>query len=352
MRDKIVFIQGRPKTHPMHEAFAKSVNADFIFADHILRWLDNPKASILRKIASVLMSAFFFPHKKDYNIFFVDSIRHSVWLMKKLRIIKSNQELVLFIDDETTYFYLTKRYNYFSRFFVRSMINCADRIITVGNYQRSLISKINSNKNIDVVFNGVLTFRFNNLLRLKPTLKSNKILCIANGPGEQRAFYKGIDILIESFCLVYSKYSNLFMQVIGDWDSEYLAKIKLEYNLSNYPITFTGLSNDIEGELNYALLYLHCARGDSWGISVVEAMLAGVVPIVSNQTGSKEVVEIVDKNLVSSLDVHEISEKIEWFINLSYPQKLALSSKCKKVAQSYSEEKVIKQFISVFNKSA
>jgi len=43
INNKVVFIQGRPGAHQMHQKFALSVGAEFCFVDFRMRWQDKNK---------------------------------------------------------------------------------------------------------------------------------------------------------------------------------------------------------------------------------------------------------------------------------------------------------------------
>ena len=55
-------------------------------------------------------------------------------------------------------------------------------------------------------------------------------------------------------------------------------------------------------------VYIHPARLEAFGASVVEAMATGLIPIVTEMTGAKDLVKQVDPSLIVPVNVDAISE--------------------------------------------
>jgi glycosyltransferase involved in cell wall biosynthesis len=137
-----------------------------------------------------------------------------------------------------------------------------------------------------------------------------------------------------------------------------MAKLLEAYcpNTSN-SIQLTGDIDNIGDYLSKSGLYLHLSRGEAWGISVTEAMLAGVIPIVSDCTGSMEVVRQVDARLITQLEIKEIVSRIKWFFSLDIVEKQHLSQKCRNIVmENYTEDKAIacfqKTFYDMYNEAS
>jgi glycosyltransferase involved in cell wall biosynthesis len=88
--------------------------------------------------------------------------------------------------------------------------------------------------------------------------------------------------------------------------------------------------------LSKCAVYVHPARFDSFAVSVVEAMAAGLIPIVTEMTGSKDLVKQVDPSLIVPVNVDAISEKIVEVLSMSFNEKKVLSEKAKQVAMEWS----------------
>jgi glycosyltransferase involved in cell wall biosynthesis len=97
-------------------------------------------------------------------------------------------------------------------------------------------------------------------------------------------------------------------------------------------------------------LFLQPSRTDGWSVAVVEAMRSGTPPIVSENTGSKVLVEEVDENLVHELSAESLAESIEYFLDLSDDEKMELSEKFREISEEFSPSEKKKKFRESFQK--
>ena len=88
--------------------------------------------------------------------------------------------------------------------------------------------------------------------------------------------------------------------------------------------------------LSKCSVYIHPARFEAFGASVVEAMAAGLIPIVTEMTGAKDLVKQVDPSLIVPVDVDAISKRILEVLSMSIDEKKSLSEKAKQVAMEWS----------------
>jgi glycosyltransferase involved in cell wall biosynthesis len=205
---------------------------------------------------------------------------------------------------------------------------------------------------IYIAFNGVPSERLERLRGVRPDLESLRIVFIGSGGSVYwRAWYKGLDLMLRAFQLARERIPRLHFTVVGEWSQSVIQKLLEESGLAcTDSVDFLGKRDDIESVLQGSSLYLHCGRGDAYGISVLEAMCAGVVPIVSEWTGSKEVVAQVDERLVVPLRSEEIAERILWYFGIRAEERRALSERCRDVVANYTEERAVQTFREAFAK--
>lgn len=343
---KSIFVHGRPGPHPAHANYAEQINADFTAEDIYLRWHDKPEASKLRRYLSWVINALLFRGKKKYDVFFAEGVRVPLAIMKSLFVFNKKQKTIILIADEQLYFIKTKHYSNFGEKISKYFLNKSDGFIVVGRMQvdilKDLMRKeiINYNDNIVQIINGVSAERFQKLKTITPNLEASTILFIANGPGGFRIHYKGLDLLLIAFCLAQDRNNALSLVIVGDWSQEtQVALLKDVPIQQREKIEFKGKLKNLEDVLKTTSLYVHPARGEAWGISVNEAMTAGVPCIVSEWTGSQEMVSQVENELIFKLDKQEIASKILWYFNLPSEKKEVLSKKSKEISLLYTEEK-------------
>ena len=91
-------------------------------------------------------------------------------------------------------------------------------------------------------------------------------------------------------------------------------------------------------------LYVHIGRGDTFPVSCIEAMLGGLPAIVSEWTGTKEIVNKIDNRLIIELNPKELANKIIWYFSLNNAKKTKLSIKSKEEAKNFIKSVKVKDF--------
>ncbi len=346
---KVLYIEGRPSAHPLHRKFGESINSTFIFVDFIIRWHDNDSSRI-KRYTSWILCALFLPNRKKYDVIFSEGPHFIVGLQKWLRLLKPKQKTIALLDNETLYFIDSGFYSGKTRKSLISLISSYDGIISAGKMEADMAKKYaGPNTIVKQIFNGINDNRLSNLLNIQPQLSGYNIVFIGNIGAGWRSWYKGVDLLLASFEIAW-KQNNLFkLQLIGTWDINYFnEQVEKFAPESKFSIECVGYTDQLDVYLKNASLYLHPARGEAWGISVTEAMAAGVMPLVSIHTGSQEVVAVVDTTYILDLDKNLISKKIIDHFELSFEARKSQSEKCKEIAANYSETKSIASFKMAF----
>jgi glycosyltransferase involved in cell wall biosynthesis len=85
-------------------------------------------------------------------------------------------------------------------------------------------------------------------------------------------------------------------------------------------------------------------RGEAFGVSISEAMAAGIPCIVSNQTGAMEFVEKISSKMVIGQDISTAEEMVKNYFLLKGDEKRKLSKKFKKVSEDLEEKIVLKEY--------
>jgi glycosyltransferase involved in cell wall biosynthesis len=352
---KTAYIEGRPHGHPTHSAYAASVGSVFHHVDFRLRYHDVPDASALKRYLSWFVCAFTFPKRRSYDVFLSEEAYFMLGIMKKFGLISKKQKLIAIMGSHTLYFLHTDQYAASTKKAFIKLFKLYDAFICEGPIQYELLNNFSGkdhNVKLYQIFNGSPASRFNKLIELQPDLEKLNIITIGAIPNQNRMHYKGIDLMLAAFNNLKPKFPNLTFTIVGDYDAVLIAGLLEEFCPAyKNDVIFTGQSNDLAAQLKDACLYLHTARGEAWGISVTEAMAAGVPPIVSEWTGSKEAVAKVSEELIVPLDVAAITKKAEWYLQLPLQEKQALSAKCKEVSRFYVEENAIACFKSTFEKA-
>jgi glycosyltransferase involved in cell wall biosynthesis len=347
---RVAYLHGRPGPHPMHERFARAVQSEFQYIDFRMRWQDKDR-SVLYRMASWFICAFTFPHKNKYNIFLVDNLHFMPVIMKMMRLIRKDQKIVAYMGSHTLYFIHANRFSKLNKWLHIQALKRYDAVICEGKMAEELVKNILGPKTpkLYTVYNGIPEEHFpSNSL---PNLQTKNMLFIGHIDSENRSWYKGLDLMMDAFQIALKKNPEITFTIVGDLDKNVLDNILSKYDTkTKKAFHFTGESNRLDEHLKNASLYIHCARGEAFGITILIAMASGVPPIISEWTGAKEVVQQVSKDLIIPLDANILSEKIIWYLNLPVLEKQKLSIKCIEIAGKYTEKNAIDNFKIIFQK--
>lgn len=155
---------------------------------------------------------------------------------------------------------------------------------------------------------------------------------------------KGADLLPEIFEEVRGEIGNkISMYIIGK--GPYFKELKLKAeNLSNLHVLGYQPRRMIKEIFSKCEIYLHPARLDTCPVSVLEGMTAGLIPIVTERTGSKAFVEKVSPTLITPVDTEEISKKVIDVLGMDPRGRSGLSLKAKQIALGWSAEVASRSF--------
>ena len=178
--------------------------------------------------------------------------------------------------------------------FIKASCYLSDKLLVVSEYAQIQASRNISPKVIsktEIIYNGIDTVSFKNLKKER----QNKIIYVSAAEDERRAKIKGIDKLLK----VAEKLPNYEFLLVG------VADDFLNQTFNSHPENIKTISFISKNKLitlyNEHKVVLQLSVIESFGVSVVEAMACGCVPVVSAVGGLKEVVKsdygyLVDRN--------------------------------------------------------
>jgi glycosyltransferase involved in cell wall biosynthesis len=203
-----------------------------------------------------------------------------------------------------------------------SLLKSVDLVIATSSLMSSVIKSLFNFGGRVVICHPVPDL--SDFLKIDPSLKSNRICFVGS-----HLYIKGVDLLPEIITRVRRRIEDAEVYVIG--------KGKM-VNESDGIKVFGYVPHDkkLLLLLSECSIYLHPARFEAFGLSVVEAMAAGLIPIVTEMTGAKDLVKKVDPSLIVPVDVDAISAKIIEVLSMDIEEKEALSRRAKQVAGEWS----------------
>ena len=347
---KILYLQGRPEAHKLHGRFAKSLGSEVNFIDFKKRWQDE-NFGFIKNFYCWIVNALSIP-TRGYQYFLIDNLHVTAVIMKILRL-KKGQKIIVHLGSHTLYFMFSNQFSRINNWLHKWALKKYDALICEGQMASELAHSILGSQcpKTYTTFLGPPEERLTHLLGTTPNFNSTRIILLAAGPTAFRAYYKGLDIMLKAFSLVFIQRPDVHLDILGHWEDEVKFKELSKYNENvRQRIHFHGRVDNIQDYFANSCLCLHTTRGDAFPTATVEAMTAGIPTIVSDWTGTKEIVGKVDGEYIVPLDSSIIAENIINHFNLDLEEKTRLSKKFREIASEYTEESAITHYKQTFLK--
>jgi len=174
-------------------------------------------------------------------------------------------------------------------------------------------------------------------LSIRPNLKSKNIIFLGRITRD-----KGVDVLVDAFKIVKRELSESKLFIIGEGP---LRRQIMKQRING--VYLPGYIKDPRRFLSLGSIYVQPSRYDAFPIAVLEAMSAGLIPIVSEHTGTKE---ILPRDLVVKNDPYDLAHKMLEVLSMPMQFKLELSRKMRKIASRFTLKHSIEQFKRSFHK--
>jgi glycosyltransferase involved in cell wall biosynthesis len=313
---KVVFLYEGP--HAVHAEWAKAVNAEFV-----------PDLDTGPKLGSSWPKRFFNAFRrlfilnripKDTDVLLLEGGLGFIvgFLFKKFR----KGKVIMIVSDPL--FYELKKMPILAKIGYY-MMKDFDGFIPTSKLMSSLVPF----KNKKIVHPFAEVERFN---KVKADLNKKNIIYV--GVLNKQ---KGVDRVIKLFLKLQKKIPEAKLFLVGE------GPLKKEIEkINNKNIILTGFTKRPENYMKECSVYINLSRLDPFGVGVIEAMVVGLIPIVSENVGAKEVVEKIDKNLVVKNEIEAEKKIISLFRD---EEKLKrLMNLCKKISLEYNKKKSIIAF--------
>jgi glycosyltransferase involved in cell wall biosynthesis len=325
---KILFLYYDP--HYVHEAMAKALNADFYPAPK----LRSESSNILLGGLSIIKAVFTLP--KSYDIYFCEGTYIIPALARKIGLLRKDQKIINILASPLLFYIKTGVIKGIRKKFALWLLKEVDLFVSIGKMEDQILKEILPNAKSVIAYSFVRDEMIKKLIKIRPNLNSHKILTI----GTNSAYCKGIDIVFQAFKEIKKKFPDAELTIIGD-----IPDLHKYVNCSYEGVHCLGYVKDITKYIKESSLYVHMGRGDTFPVSTLEAMLGGLPAIVSEWTGTREIVEKVDKKMVSKMFVKDLANKINKYFSLTSKQRKDLSQKFYKESIPFNRTKIIGEFI-------
>ena len=318
--------------HPAYRAFAAKVCS----AEHKVETRVTKRQHFVLKAANMARSVAILP--KNYGVYFTEGCYYYPAAAKKLRLLPSSAKIVNLCCTPVFYNMMTGNIHGPEKKLLLHFAHDVDYYALEGKYAGEILHKLGVHKPSFVCYTYVSRQRYPVLKRIRPRLESKEVVIIATNDYR----YKGVDVLLQAMKIVFRADPGVRLNlVLGNIDHSHFSSL-----LSSR----VRITEDAVGALRTAALYVHPSRGDVFPVAPLEAMLAGVPAIVSNETGTKEVVEKVRRDFVVPLDPEHVAQKILHYFAMKPRERETLSRRFRKAALPFNEREQVRRFVKEYGK--
>jgi len=323
MNTKVLFVYYVP--HPSHRGFAESIGADFWHYNHYF------KGSRLPKIAKSGINGLLLPR---YDVYLSEGGAPITPVAIKKHFSRNSIHINI-IADET--FMMIKETPEEMKDKYKGYVNLAHKFASKyidGAIVVSKLAKESAEAFLDIPIRIVHPYieekMYERLSKVNPAIKSHNIISV--GYGE----HKGMDILVEAFKMVKKEVKDAALYIIGKGHPKEWNEIK--------DVHVEGYVNDLIPYFENASLFVQASRADTFPVSTLESLRAGLPTIVTEKTGTKEVIENLGKEFIRKVDAEDIAEGILYYFDLSDSEKRKLSLKAKKISKTFNKKEMCERF--------
>ncbi|HIP60212.1 MAG TPA: glycosyltransferase [Campylobacterales bacterium] len=324
--------------HEAHKPFVEAIGADVYPA-----YRSNVNG--FRRFVEAFKMAKEYP---DYDIYLLEGGIPMFPLYLRKKLFRKNGFVIGLLADET-FINLVKRQPHYST--AETLIHkisakVLDAAIAVSPFVKEYAEKVISVP-IEVVRPPIPKDSYEKLGKVKPNLESNIIVSV----GQPR-FSIGMDVLVEQFKLV-KKHLELELWIVGRGHPKEYEKVD--------GVRVLGYVEDLSEVFKKASLFVHAGRCSAYPVATLEAMRAGLPVVVSDMTGTKEIVEKVEVEVKSEFGfsyrgykfiqpLDKIFKGIIFYYGLSLDIRKKLSKIYKRYSKEFEPKKRAKEFADKFNK--
>lgn len=172
--------------------------------------------------------------------------------------------------------------------------------------------------------------KYDGLVESQPNIGSNQILAL--GMNKDANNFAVLDEVIKQVNI------DVEIDVVGGGTND--------LNLQSDHITIHGFLRHDEfiHKFGEAEAYILPSYSQAFPVTVLEAMHAGLPPLITDEVGTQGYVKQIAPQLVTSTDVNSIADAVEWYISLSTSRKHELSEKAKKMGEYFTPNQGLKSF--------
>jgi glycosyltransferase involved in cell wall biosynthesis len=301
-KKEIAFIY-KNKCHPVTQAFANRIDA----TPHKITGPINAITTALKI--------------PEYNYYFIESVMSMITPITK-RLLKKKCIIIYRGNDElfaNTPAYLGSK-NPIKRAILKYLIKNMDAISVESEKQ---ISEVQQHTNVPIAVAESFVATKETLEKIKPKPNTNNFLFI----GAYRPPYDHKNI--KQLIAVFNKLEKFQLTIIGKNTKALQKEAKSNIEIHDFVDNLTKYWEN-------TTFYIHLPKYEAGPITLLEAMLAGRIPITNKYAGHSSYVKEQDKRLIiTSNNTKEIADQIRKITQISPKERKAVSENFKKSGVSH-----------------
>ena len=239
--------------------------------------------------------------------------------------------------------------DYFERryLFRRYKINGGNHFIAISNDIETFLKDVlpKEIRNIHFLQNAINTKRFENSGSIASKLQGSPLKLISIGRLDEN---KNHQFLID--CIQYLKASELdiHLTIIGEGDQRIHLEQKIEkLNLDSY-VSLVGSIENVEEYLWQSDIYVHSAISEGFGLTLIEAMAAGLPVVCTDGKGNRDLIQDGENGfMVWERDPKMLADKIEYLLDNDKAYQ-RISKNALNFAQDFGIENYVQQLMQVY----
>lgn len=176
---------------------------------------------------------------------------------------------------------------------------------------------------------------FESLEQARPSLENNVAVTVARSWQ-----YKGVDLLIDAWPTVREAFPDAELHVVGSGHPETYEDVT--------GVRCRGYVESLVDAFGPASLFVQPSRVDTFPVSTLEAMRAGLVPLVTETTGTRSEAKSIDSSLVVPARPESLASGVCSYFAQELDERQTLSKRARKRGRRFDAESRKREFASVF----
>jgi len=323
--------------HPAHRGFAEAIGADLVDYHRI------PAGPLADTIAEDVLNGLQYP---NYDVYLIEGSR-PLYAALTRRFTRGGTLIYLCADHGfhelgNTDFEGDSGFKSLIGKFGRPAVRAVSRrgidgVVAVSEFAAEFTRPIvGSDTPITIAHPYIQPETYTALNGVTPDLSANIAVTVG------RAWrYKGVDLLVDAWSTVREEFPKAELHVVGNGHPEAYDEAPGVYR--------RGYVEELADAFEPASVFVQPSRVDTFPVSTLEAMRAGLVPLVTETTGTRSEASQVDSSLVVPADVQSLAEGVRNYFRHSLDDREEMSKAARHQAERFDPESRKAAFRDAFN---